>query len=142
MTSGVVGPGMARENCFAVIHIKEDNARFVLLILFLIGYILIGAIAFSAVEREEEIRERRKYNDTYYLFLEKYIINGSELDETSLTDMLQAHTYATTKGLTPHHRPRWDFPGAFYFVATVVSTIGKYIYNITENIIVHILIYI
>ena len=116
---------MARENCFAVIHVKEDNARFVLLILFLVTYILVGAMIFSAVERETEFKERTKYNDFYANFVETYITNGSALNESSLKKLLEEYSYANTKGITDDHRPRWDFPGAFYFVSTVVSTIGK-----------------
>lgn len=116
---------MARENCFAVIHVKEDNARFVLLILFLVTYILVGAMVFSAVEREKELEERNSYNDFYENFVETYIHNGSALNESSLKRLLEEYSYANTKGITDDHRPRWDFPGAFYFVSTVVSTIGK-----------------
>lgn len=33
-------------------------------------------------------------------------------------------------------RPRWDFTGAFYFVGTVVSTIGEIIRFVTASLII------
>ncbi|XP_072031938.1 potassium channel subfamily K member 13-like [Amphiura filiformis] len=115
---------MARESCCAVIHLKEDNARFVLLILFLVTYILVGATIFSAVEREKELEEREHYDQKLKHFKEMYITNRSELNESVLMQMLNDYSYAKTKGITENHRPRKNLPGTIYFVSTVVSTIG------------------
>ena len=125
---------MARENCCAVIHLKEDNARFILLILFLVTYILVGAVIFSKVESEKENEERESYIKIFNDFKYKYINLSEPLNESALLDMLNNYTYAKIKGIMPEQRPRWDFPGAFYFVATVVSTIGEYSGQIKSNI--------
>lgn len=41
-------------------------------------------------------------------------------------ELLQAHNKASSAGII-NKRRRWDFPGSFHFVGTIVSTIGKHI---------------
>ena len=43
---------------------------------------------------------------------------------SQLRALLDAHARASTNGVLPDQRQRWDFSGSFYFVGTVVSTIG------------------
>lgn len=112
---------MARGNHWcAAIHLKEDNARFILLILFLLIYMLLGAIMFSQIEYKMEIQERQEYKNTY----DKFLDANPGINRTELDKLLEVHAEASLKGLLPTKRPRWDFSGAFYFVGTVVSTIG------------------
>uniref|UniRef100_A0A0K0DHM5 Potassium channel domain-containing protein n=1 Tax=Angiostrongylus cantonensis TaxID=6313 RepID=A0A0K0DHM5_ANGCA len=40
--------------------IYEENARFILISLLLVLYLILGAILFHYVERENEVDERRK----------------------------------------------------------------------------------
>ena len=114
--------GMARGKCCSAVHLKEDNARFVLLILSLLIYILVGAKIFSAIEADQEKRDRLDYNNTMEAFKAKY---NASLNMTEFEEILETHANADKKGFLYEKRPRWDFPGAFYFVCTVVSTIGK-----------------
>ena len=85
---------------------------------------LLGATAFMFLEWDNEIVERKRYNDTLNLFRHKY----PEINETDLQILLNAHTEAESAGFIGDKRVRWDFSGAFYFVGTVVSTIGKLYY--------------
>lgn len=78
---------------------------------------------FSRIEFEKEQEERDEYNTTYYGFLKKH---GDNINITELDELLKAHALASSKGLLVSKRPRWDFTGAFYFVGTVVSTIGRF----------------
>ncbi|VDM77999.1 unnamed protein product [Strongylus vulgaris] len=46
--------------CFARLRIYEENARFILISLLLVLYLMLGALLFNHVERENEIQERRE----------------------------------------------------------------------------------
>lgn len=85
---------------------------------------LAGATVFMFLERDNEVEERKKYNDSLNLFRQKY----PQINETDLQILLNAHTEAESAGFIGNKRPRWDFSGAFYFVGTVVSTIGKLLF--------------
>ncbi|XP_072166332.1 potassium channel subfamily K member 13-like [Diadema setosum] len=116
---------MARGTTFcALLHLKEDNARFVLLVLLLLLYMLIGAEIFHLIEGSTEDKERDIYNSRYSEYVHRYLNLSEPFNKTDFDKMLDDYATASAKGLLPGRRPRWDFPGAFYFVATVVSTIG------------------
>ncbi|XP_033106366.1 potassium channel subfamily K member 13-like [Anneissia japonica] len=115
---------MARTNkCCAIIRMKEDNARFILLAFFILFYWLMGATIFHFLEKDQEKLEREEYTLVLNNFTMKYI-DTNIVKQEDFNDLLESHEYAVTKGLTAKHRDRWDFSGAFYFVGTVVSTIG------------------
>uniref|UniRef100_T1IPT8 Potassium channel domain-containing protein n=1 Tax=Strigamia maritima TaxID=126957 RepID=T1IPT8_STRMM len=115
--------GPRRGGCFALLHIGEDNARFLLLAVFLIVYLISGAAVFQTLEYENEVRRRQKFWNKYKEFRDFH--NGT-VDEFLLNDLLYEYGNATSAGIL-HKRPRWDFAGAFYFVSTVISTIERVI---------------
>lgn len=45
-----------------------------------------------------------------------------------LDELLYAYGNASSSGIINKSR-RWDFPGSFHFVSTIVSTIGKKMYH-------------
>ena len=112
---------MARGGCCTLLHLREDNARFILLALVLVIYMLLGATVFMLLERDNEIQER----NMYYHVLETFIQGNPEVNLTQLEVLLKAHAEASSAGLLKEYRERWDYAGSFYFVGTVVSTIGK-----------------
>ncbi|XP_071080961.1 potassium channel subfamily K member 12-like [Haliotis cracherodii] len=109
-----------RRGCCALLHLREDNARFVLLFIVMGIYMLAGAGIFMLLEAENETKERKHYQDAVDTFLSQY----PEVNRSRLQALLDLHGRAETAGIVGDKRPRWDFPGAFYFVGTVVSTIG------------------
>jgi len=111
----------SRGGCCTALHLQEENSRFLLLAVVMILYMLFGATVFHYLERDGEERARQRYWNSYENFKKKYqhIIN-----DTDLNALLYEYGNATSSGLIGK-RPRWDFSGSFYFVATVVSTIGK-----------------
>ncbi|CAH1791768.1 unnamed protein product [Owenia fusiformis] len=112
---------MARgSGCCVILHLREDNARFILLALVMVIYMLSGAALFMFLERDNETRERKEYYDQYKLFLSLH----PNISKESFDKMLKLHADAYTAGLLEDRRQRWDFSGSFYFVGTVVSTIG------------------
>ncbi|XP_049592189.1 potassium channel subfamily K member 12 [Syngnathus scovelli] len=111
--------GHRLEGCRSL-HLNEDNGRFVLLALLVIIYLLCGAAVFSAIERPSELRAHGRWNGTLRNFSETFNISLGELNS-----FLREYEAAIAAGIRADAlRPRWDFTGAFYFVGTVVSTIG------------------
>ena len=112
---------MARNRgCCALLHLHEDNARFLLLMVVMTLYMLFGASVFMLLERDREVEDRNTYQHILKTFLE-----NNDVNETQLEMLLEVHAEAASAGIIEGKRPRWDFAGAFYFVGTVVSTIGK-----------------
>lgn len=100
---------------------NEDNARFCLLAGLILLYLLCGAAIFSALEHPSELRARHLWRQQLDNFTQRYRVN---LD--ALQTLLRQYEEANGAGIRVDTlRPRWDFSGAFYFVGTVVSTIGK-----------------
>lgn len=112
-------PAQRLQGCRSL-HLNEDNGRFVLLALLIGVYLLCGAAVFSAIERPSELRAHGRWNGTLLNFSETYNISLQELNS-----FLREYEAAIAAGIRADAlRPRWDFTGAFYFVGTVVSTIG------------------
>ncbi|XP_059214824.1 potassium channel subfamily K member 12 [Centropristis striata] len=112
-------PGQRLQGCRSL-HLNEDNGRFVLLAVLIILYLLCGAAVFSAIERPSEVRAHGRWNGTLLNFSETFNISLQDLNS-----FLREYEAAIAAGIRADAlRPRWDFTGAFYFVGTVVSTIG------------------
>ncbi|XP_066552912.1 potassium channel subfamily K member 12 [Amia ocellicauda] len=113
-------PGRRVRGCRSPLHINEDTGRFLLLALLIALYLLCGAAVFSAVERPSELAAQRRWNRTLSNFSDTFNISLRELSA-----FLRDYEAAIAAGIRADpQRPRWDFTGAFYFVGTVVSTIG------------------
>jgi len=82
---------------------------------------LTGAAVFMVLERDNEIHEKQQYEEHVQAFFDKY----PEVNRTDLERLLKVHSQAEAAGFVGNKRPRWDFSGSFYFVGTVVSTIGR-----------------
>ncbi|XP_061596912.1 potassium channel subfamily K member 13 [Cololabis saira] len=99
---------------------NEDNARFCLLAGLILLYLLCGAAIFSALEHPFEVRARLLWKQRLDNFTRRYRVNLG-----ALHTLLRQYEEANGAGIRVDRlRPRWDFSGAFYFVGTVVSTIG------------------
>ncbi|KAL8585209.1 hypothetical protein ACOMHN_013224 [Nucella lapillus] len=109
----------SRRGCCRLLHLKEDNARFLLLAIVMCLYMTAGAGVFMLLEADNELQERAEYQGVYRNFLARY----PQINETDLQDLLRKHALADAAGIVGDKRTRWDFSGSFYFVGTVVSTI-------------------
>lgn len=117
-----------RNGCCNLLHLHEENSRFLLLALVLLLYMVFGAIVFHLLESDAELNSRQKYRHVIDKFQLKYrhLINESDLIE--LLDAFDAFYNGSAYGVTDTSdaTDRWSLSGSFYFVATVVSTIGKH----------------
>ncbi|XP_030638850.1 potassium channel subfamily K member 13 [Chanos chanos] len=112
--------GSTGGSCCLLQHLNEDNARFILLAALIVLYLLCGAAVFSALEHPSELRARHLWEEQLSNFTRRHQVS---LD--MLRVLLQQYEQANVAGIRVDTlRPRWDFSGAFYFVGTVVSTIG------------------
>ncbi|MPC87213.1 Potassium channel subfamily K member 13 [Portunus trituberculatus] len=117
-----------RAKCSRALILKEDNARFLLLALVLLLYMVFGALVFEAFEEGNEISERDDYLNQYSSSLQelKKDIARNNVSLSQVEDLLYIWGNMTDDGHKMHGRRRWDFAGSFHFVYTVVSTIGEY----------------
>ena len=117
-----------RAKCCEALILKEDNARFLLLALVLLLYMVFGALIFEAFEEGNETREREDYIDRYNRSFDelKENIASNNVNLTQVEDLLYIWGNMTDGGHKLYGRRRWDFAGSFHFVYTVVSTIGEY----------------
>jgi hypothetical protein len=101
--------------------LNEDNARFCLLAGLILLYLLCGAAVFSALERPSELRAHHLWDQQLANFTLSHQVSLGALHA-----LLRQYEEANGAGIRVDAlRPRWDFSGAFYFVGTVVSTIGE-----------------
>ncbi|KAK9961863.1 hypothetical protein ABG768_007262 [Culter alburnus] len=101
-------------------HINLDFVRISLLWFVIFFYTLFGAAVFSALERPSELEAHCRWNRQLAEFVQDHQVPLEDLRE-----LLGHYEGAIAAGIRMEpRRPRWDFSGAFYFVATVVSTIG------------------
>uniref|UniRef100_A0A9J8DKP5 Potassium channel domain-containing protein n=2 Tax=Cyprinus carpio TaxID=7962 RepID=A0A9J8DKP5_CYPCA len=113
--------GRFRKGCGCIwSHINIDFARILLLWFAIVFYALFGAAVFSALERPSELEAHCKWNRQLAEFVQDHRVSSEDLRE-----LLGHYEEAIAAGIRMEaRRPRWDFSGAFYFVATVASTIG------------------
>uniref|UniRef100_A0AAY4A473 Potassium channel domain-containing protein n=2 Tax=Denticeps clupeoides TaxID=299321 RepID=A0AAY4A473_9TELE len=100
--------------------VNEDNARFAMLAVLIVLYLLCGAAVFSALEQPREKLAKERWAQRFERFSLRH-----NLSRGALETFLRHYEEASAAGVRVDAlRPRWDFTGAFYFVGTVVSTIG------------------
>lgn len=82
---------------------------------------LAGAAIFSSLERPAELQAHQLWERRLKDFSHEHNISCEDLKS-----LLCHYEEARTAGIrTEQGRALWDVPGAFYFVGTVVSTIGE-----------------
>lgn len=100
-----------------------------LLALFIVLYLLCGAAVFSALEQPKEREAKARWAQRFEHFSQKH-----NLSRRDLRNFLRSYEEANVAGIRVDTvRPRWDFTGAFYFVGTVVSTIGEVLQQLSHT---------
>ncbi|KRZ69166.1 Translation initiation factor IF-2, mitochondrial, partial [Trichinella papuae] len=107
------------------LRIAEENIRMLLLAVLLVIYLVIGAMLFSVIERKQEALERLVYSEKLEHFKMQHCTTGglTLVNCSALDELLEMRGKMSAAGMS-EHRSSWDFFGSFYFVSTVVTTIG------------------
>ncbi|XP_053176218.1 potassium channel subfamily K member 13 [Scomber japonicus] len=106
--------------CCSSMFPSTETARFYLLGVLIALYMLAGAAIFSSLERPAELHAHRLWEERLMDFSHEHNVSCEDLKS-----LLHHYEEARTAGIrTEQSRALWDIPGAFYFVGTVVSTIG------------------
>ncbi|KAL3057394.1 hypothetical protein OYC64_007802 [Pagothenia borchgrevinki] len=99
---------------------SRETARISLLCALIALYMLAGAALFSSLERPAELKAHQLWERRLRDFSYEHNINLEDLKS-----LLCHYEEARTAGIRAEQgRALWDIHGAFYFVGTVVSTIG------------------
>ncbi|XP_034557495.1 potassium channel subfamily K member 13-like [Notolabrus celidotus] len=99
---------------------SRETACFYLLFVLIALYMLAGAAIFSSLERPAELQAHQLWETRLKDFSQEHNVSCEDLKS-----LLRHYEEARTAGIrTERGRALWDIPGAFYFVGTVVSTIG------------------
>ncbi|KAG8001994.1 Potassium channel subfamily K member 13 [Nibea albiflora] len=99
---------------------SRKTTRCYLLFVLIALYMLAGAAIFSSLERPAELQAHQLWEKRLRDFGHEHNISCEDLKS-----LLRYYEEARTAGIrTEQGRALWDIPGAFYFVGTVVSTIG------------------
>ncbi|XP_036931652.1 potassium channel subfamily K member 13 isoform X2 [Acanthopagrus latus] len=107
-------------SCCSSLIPSRDTARCYLLFVLIAFYMLAGAAIFSSLERPAELQAHQLWEKRLRDFGQEHNISHEDLKS-----LLLHYEEARTAGIrTEPGRALWDIPGAFYFVGTVVSTIG------------------
>jgi len=98
----------------------NQNLRTVALVVFTFVYLLIGAAVFEAIESANERAEKRRLQaEEDYYFRSLYNVSDDHFEKMAINIMRSA-PYKDNE--------QWKFPGAFYFVTTVITTIGLLVF--------------
>ncbi|KAF7992657.1 hypothetical protein HCN44_005001 [Aphidius gifuensis] len=104
------------------VSLADDNTRFILLAIVLTGYMLVGAAIFQKLEGDVELKQAAEFWKVYNAFRRSNLITSPQAVQ-QLHELLYAYSNASSSGII-NKRRRWDFSGSFYFVGTIVTTIG------------------
>jgi len=103
---------------------ERSNVLVVFLVVFIIGYLCLGALTFSFIHApiEEEIKRDLLSLRTSFL-LSHPGLTVEDLD-TFLTQVLEASDRGVTIVANKTSLPNWDFGQSFFFAGTIISTLG------------------
>lgn len=101
------------------------NCRLLLLIIFYVIYLFIGAAVFDAVEKPHEEQMTHELNEFIQQFIRRH---NSCLSEKSLNDFIQEISLGNDKGIPATNNvtrePNWSFGQSVFYATTVLTTIG------------------
>lgn len=100
---------------------KKQNIRTIALIVSTFTYLLFGAAVFDALESNNEKDERSRLKNEELQIQNKYNISKEDMDTLKINIIRFKPYRAGTQ---------WKFSGAFYFSLSVITTIGKRVYDI------------
>ena len=105
--------------------LSEDNIRIIILTFVLLSYMIFGAMIFQLFENDSKIETKTNLS---------YFLNDLKLNYNCTISYQKFHQrlyeFLHWNGFTQlklSDRYKWDFPGSFHFVGSIVTTIGNYL---------------
>ncbi|XP_038612745.1 potassium channel subfamily K member 16-like [Tachyglossus aculeatus] len=98
-----------------------------LLVVSYFGYLLLGSVIFQALERNSE----KELKASVYEMKAAFVKNLASLTPQDVEEFVKNLTQAVQRGVYPlgnatdKDQSNWDFSNSFFFVGSVVSTIGN-----------------
>lgn len=104
---------------------EKSTIRLLVLVVFYIIYLLIGAAIFSAIEykNEQNLINDLKQKRAQFLSKNQACINDTEL-EAFITRIIEANSRGISAISNLTVEPNWSFGQAVFFAGTVLTTIG------------------
>jgi Ion channel. len=99
---------------------QEQAFTILILIIVILAYLVLGALIFQQLESGNEQESYDKYYELFHQLQQRYNISMKLME-----DVLDTHQKACELGLPNTEMKTWSFTGSFYFVGTVLTTIGK-----------------
>lgn len=123
----------------SLLRLGEDNVRVGLLAIVLLIYMLLGALMFHYLEGHSDNSETPSKNEALAengdnnvdavnlspLYEDLRVALGNSSPILQRVHNLFFRNLSRTK-INSNDTEKWDFPGSFHFVGTIVSTIGEY----------------
>ncbi|VDP33454.1 unnamed protein product [Soboliphyme baturini] len=106
-------------------RLGEENTHMILLALIIALYLTAGAFLFSLIEKQHEDMERNVFHHELSAFKAAYCHSTILGNCSALDYLLDLRGSMSAAGISPQ-KTSWDFFGSFYFVSTVLTTIGKF----------------
>lgn len=105
---------------------RRRCALLVVFALGYVGYLLLGALVISAVERPYESRLRAELRNLKAVFLNATPCLPEAALERFLAAVLSANRHGVALLRNASAAPsNWDFASAFFFSSTLITTVGK-----------------
>ncbi|CAE1273487.1 KCNK1 [Acanthosepion pharaonis] len=111
--------------CCCCLGYSQSSRNLVWLALFLIGYLVFGALVWSYLETPLE----KKFKETLDISLTEFKWNHSCIKEEELESFINIIVRAANRGVSASKNvtisePNWSFGQSLFFATTVLTTIG------------------
>lgn len=105
-------------------HSTKSTFKFTLLIIFVVVYVIIGALVFSGLEGPNEKRDIQRLKTLRAAFLQKHNCVTDEELEAFMVEIVRANERGVSAIRNVTMEPNWSFGQSFFFAGTILTTIG------------------